>query len=301
MIPLTSSYKQTQRAHNILTNQMSKVERTPIKTLESRLAPTKQSSMDAYTTPVINNRVLNIKRHASDHPSDSDSFSDLARLIQQNHQDSMAFAQAQTEQIKNQLADVDSKVDALRADVNTNFSAVNERIDRIEMDAARASNDIISLQQKLEKLEQGKLDCQMVINGIEPATVDARKDDLAHFTLELLTSFGCPSDPNNINEVFVIKAFNDKRRIVVAFKTVAAKLEVMKKKRESQDTRKIYFDHRMTPAINKLYHQARHFAKDKGGRAFLYGGSVYYEKAPKAKRRIDSAEDLTEDAESSPQ
>lgn len=276
---------------------MPNTERTPPKTTNLRDPSSslqKQSLMDGFVTH-------SNKRQATESPNGNDPFNDLAQLIQQNQKILLAQSQVQAEQIKQQIAGMETKVDNLRADFTSNFNAVNERVDHIETDFAQTSSEISSIQQKLEKFEQEKVNCQMVINGVETSIVDARKNDLRLFAFELLGSFACSPSDETVDDVFAINAYNDNRRIVVVFKTVAAKAEAMKKKRESKDTRKIFFDHRMVPSISKLFHQARHFAKETGGRAFLYGGSVYYEKAPNQKRRIDSADDLKETPASQPE
>ena len=71
-----------------------------------------------------------------------------------------------------------------------------------------------------------------------------------------------------------------KRRIVVVFRTSAMKASVMAAKIASTDERSLYFDHRVTAANSELLRQLRQLAKSNGGRAFLYGGRVCYQKPP---------------------
>jgi hypothetical protein len=159
--------------------------------------------------------------------------------------------------------------------------------------AASSSEEMSNIQSKLETLEQEKLANHMMISGLPTATVDASKADPRKLALQTLQSFGCEVTSDEVEQAFVLNTHDDKRRVVVVFRSAFKKSEVMKKKRESNDSRKIYFDHRMTAAVSKLFHQARHHAKEKGGRAFLYGSSVFYEKEPNKKIRITKLEDLS--------
>lgn len=209
----------------------------------------------------------------------------LARMMQGNHVTMLADSEARSAKSDRNFAD-------LRSDITQQFNAVNSRVDRIESSVAQTSSHVSQLQRKFEMLEQEKLSAHMTISGVNVETIAANQTDLRKYALDLIRTFNVSINPCDVVDVFALNVFEDKQRLVVVFRTAAAKVEVMKKKREAKDPRKIFFDHRMTPATSKLYHHARRHAKQVGGRAFLYGHAVYYENESKEKKRIDFEHDL---------
>jgi hypothetical protein len=271
--------------------------RTPVKRDETKNSRTitpfalKQSSLDTFfeTSPLPN-----YKRKPEESPEMGTSLDDIAKMIL----DSQRVVMTNTAVESDRLAErVGQKIDELRTEVFNEIKTINGRVTTIEKVvrdmAASSSEEMNKIQHKLETLEQEKLANHMTISGLPTATVDASKADPRKLALQTLQSFGCEVTNDDVEQTFVLNTHDDKRRVVVVFRSAFKKSEVMRKKRESNDSRKIYLDHRMTPAVSKLYHQARHHAKEKGGRAFLYGSSVFYEKEPNKKMKINKLEDLS--------
>jgi hypothetical protein len=220
---------------------------------------------------------------------------DIAKMILESQRVVMTNTAAES----NKLAErVGQKIDELRTEVFNEIKTINGRVTTIEKVvtdmAASSSEEMNKIQHKLDTLDQEKLANHMTITGLQKETVESNKADPRKFALQTLQSFGCEVTSDDVEQAFVLNTHDDKRRVVVVFRSAFKKTEVMKKKRESNDPRKIYFDHRMTPAVSKLFHQVRHYAKEKGGRAFLYGSSVYYEKEPNKKVKITKMEDMEE-------
>jgi hypothetical protein len=273
--------------------------RTPVKQDETKNPRTttpftlKQSSLDTFveTSPLPS---YNNKRKQEEPPIMATSLDDIAKMILESQRVVLTNTAAES----NKLADrVGQKIDELRTEVFNEIKTINGRVTSIEKVvtdmAASSSEEMNKIQFKLETLEQEKLANHMTISGLPTATVDASKTDPRKLVVQTLQSFGCEVTGEEIEQAFVLNTHDDKRRVVVVFRSAFKKSEVMKKKRETKDSRKIYFDHRMTPAVSKLFHQARHHAKEKGGRAFLYGSSVFYEKEPNKKIKINKLEDLS--------
>lgn len=209
----------------------------------------------------------------------------LARMMQGNHLSLLADSEARAAKTDNNFLE-------LRRDITDQISVMSSRVDKIEQSVTQTSSEVSQLQRKFDMLEQEKLSAHMTISGVTVETIAAHQTELRTYVLDLIRNFNVPLNPSDVTDVFALKALDNKQRLVVVFKTVAAKSEVMKKKREAQDPRKIYFDHRMTPATSKLYHHARRYAKQAGGRAVLYGNAVFYENELKQKTRVDSEHDL---------
>jgi hypothetical protein len=272
--------------------------RTPVKqdeTKNSRSASSfalKQSSLDTF---VETSPLPSYKRKPEESPKMASSLDDIAKMILESQRVVMTNTAVES----NRLAErVGQKIDELRTEVFNEIKTINGRVTSIEKAvtdmAASSSEEMNKIQHKLDTLDQEKLANHMTISGLPTATVDASKTDPRKLALQTLQSFGCEVTSDEVEQAFVLNTHDDKRRVVVVFRSAFKKSEVMKKKRESKDARKIYFDHRMTPAVSKLFHQARHYAKENGGKAFLYGSSVYYEKEPNKKVKITKVDDLKE-------
>lgn len=178
-------------------------------------------------------------------------------------------------------------------------SGICERLDKMESSVSaidstvnKAVSDIVTLQRKMDEIEQDKLASHMEITGVDTKEVDANKADIKSFVRRLFVSFDIVCDPESIVDTFVQNLREDKRRIVVVFTTSIVKSNIMKKKRESSNPKKIFFDHRMTSITRDLYLKSRRAAKVKGGRVFLYGGRVYYSVNENSKKRIFSPDEV---------
>lgn len=228
------------------------------------------------------------RQRAEGDDADADPFDKLMAVMNKNQAELRDMNALQTAKIDEQTV----KIDDLRNDMASKFSTIDGKVASLESAVGKTTNDIEALQRKLDEIEQDKYASHMEISGVENATVDANKNDLKRFVHQLISSFNITFDIASIEQSFVLTTRDNRRRIVCVFSSVAIKSDVMKKKREGRDTRKIFFDHRMTPATRNLFLQARRAAKEKDGRVFLYGGRVFYGKDKDNKTRIFSIDDI---------
>lgn len=258
--------------------------RTPPRTSSSSgnaASPTsglvKQSSLSSFFDPV------NKKRSKPDIADDVDDVapadaSDPLRLLmsmmEKNH------------------AEISTKMDSNHNDVTSKISAIGVNFEVLEATVAKATSDISAIQRKMDEIDQDKLDSHMVINGTVTSQVDASKNDMKQFAIDLIHSFQISLEASDVDQAYAFPVATIKRRIVVVFRSSAVKSRVMAAKRASTDERSLYFDHRVTAANGELLRQLRQLAKTDGGRAFLYGGRVYYQKPPNTRIRVNSFEDI---------
>ena len=190
------------------------------------------------------------------------------------------------------LVGMSQKIDNFHQDVTTKIEAIGTRVGSLEATVEKTSTDMNSLQQRMSDIEQEKLASHMIINGAAATEVDANTGNIRNFTVSLIQSFNIPISLAEIENAFAFPIQTNQRRIVVMFRSAETKMKVMKDKRASNDSRKIYFDHRVTAQIGELLRQSRAYAKTNGGKAFLYSGRVYYQKEPNQKMRIDTLNDI---------
>jgi chromosome segregation ATPase len=176
--------------------------------------------------------------------------------------------------IRNQLDDLGAEVSSLK----TGLGATN--------------NNVAGIQEKLDHLEQEKLASHMTINGIDAVQVDGNKKNMKSFVAEIIRSFNIQIEENQIEQAFSYPVGNAQRRINVIFNSSAIKFNIMAAKRASKDERKIFFDHRTTAKVGDLLRQLRAFTKRNGGKAFLYGGRVFFQKEPASKIPVNSPDDI---------
>lgn len=112
------------------------------------------------------------------------------------------------------------------------------------------------------------------------------------FAIGLIRSFKVKVEENQVEKAYAIPIASTNRRIIVVFNSAETKLEVMKAKRLSEDTRKIFFDHRTTAKFGDLLRQVRVFSKSEGGRAFMYGNRVCYQKENGPRVQINSSNEI---------
>jgi hypothetical protein len=184
-----------------------------------------------------------------------------------------------------------NKIEELSVNLTSRLDATDLKVNDLCDKVTKTRDDVEDLQLKLEEFDQDKLATHMVISGIDNSTIDSTTN-LRALVSELLASYHILLDDREMENVFSMKSSGDKRKIVVVFHSTVKKIEVMKLKRESTDRRKIFFDHRMTAKTSELYHKVRLHGKEKGGKAIMYGGRVYYAVDGKAKMRIKTLEDL---------
>lgn len=184
-----------------------------------------------------------------------------------------------------------NKIEELSNNLTSRLDATDLKVNTLCETVTKTQSDVEDLQLKLEEIEQDKLATHMVISGIENSTIDSAAN-LRALVIELFTSYQIPIENRDLENVFSMKSSGDKRKIVTVFQSAAKKVEVMKLKRGSPDGRKIFFDHRMTAKTSELYHKVRLHAKEKGGKAVMYGGRVHYAVDGKTKMRIKTLKDL---------
>lgn len=262
---------------------MPKTMRTPPKSTrssENTASPTaclvKQSSLSSFFDPVNKKRSKpDIADDVDDEaPAASDPLGLLMSMMEKNH------------------AEITRKMDTNHNDVTSKISAIGGNLEVLESTVAKATSDISAIQQKMDEIDQDKLDSHMIINGADTSQVDANKNDMKQFAINLIHSFQIPIDASDVDQAYAFPVATTKRRIVVVFRSSAVKSGVMAAKRASTDERSLYFDHRVTAVNGELLRQLRQLAKTNGGRAFLYGGRVYYQKPPNTRIRINSLEDI---------
>jgi hypothetical protein len=199
------------------------------------------------------------------------------------------------EQNQNEIRQLHSaqsnKIEELSINLTSRLDATDLKVNDLCDKVTKTRDDVEDLQLKLEEIDQDKLATHMVISGIDNTRIDS-STNLRALVRELLASYQISLDDREMENVFSMKSSGDKRKIVVVFHSTVKKIEVMKLKRESTDRRKIFFDHRMTAKTSELYHKVRLYGKEKGGKAIMYGGRVYYAVDGKAKLRIKTLEDL---------
>ena len=183
-----------------------------------------------------------------------------------------------------------AKMDSHHTDLSAKMDTVGSRVVSLESAMEKATSDIGLLQQKMDDFEQDKLATHMVINGADPIQVDANKSNIKQFAVSLIRSFNIVIDSGDVEDAFSFPVGANLRRIVVIFRSSARKSSVMSAKRAVKDGKKIYFDHRVTAAVGEILRNLRGVAKDRGGRAFLYGGRVFYQKDSEPRVRISSLE-----------
>lgn len=231
---------------------------------------TKQTSLNSFLVQSSTKR----NRLSLESDQDDDPLSTILAAMERN--------QCQT----------NNRFDTLNATVESRLDAVDAKVVSLESCVTKATGDIGELQRRLDEADQDKLATHMTINGVDAALVDQNKSVMTSFVVELFASFHATVDPAGIEQAYAFPLNNNTRRIVVIFKSPAVKYKVMSAKRESEDDRKIYFDHRVTAKFGEILRQLRVFAKANGGRAFLYGGRVYYQKDSNARIRVDSIDDI---------
>jgi seryl-tRNA synthetase len=245
---------------------------------------TRQSNLAIFFSPVgaASNPPKRKAMDLENGDDESDPFQLIRDMMMQNQ-----------EELRQMNANTNTKLDELSSDVTSKLDAVASRVGSLESTVTKTTDDIAQMQQRLNDLEQEKLASHMEISGVVAQPVDANKADIKNYAAQLIRSFKVQFDIASIVNAFVLNLRDDKRKIVVEFSSVSVKNSVMKQKREAKDPRKIYFDHRMTPAVRDIFLRARRVAKEKGGRVFLYGSRVFYGKDNNTKVCIASLDDLS--------
>jgi hypothetical protein len=190
--------------------------------------------------------------------------------------------------------EITRKMDHFQAGMDQRFDEVNVRVGALETEVGKTNSDLTSIQQRMNELEQDKLETHMTINGANASEIDANKSDMIRYAVSLIQSFKIKVEASEMDRVYAFPVGSTQRRIIVVFKAASTKQRVMTEKRTSKDERKIFFDNRTTAFYGEILRQLRVFAKTNGGRATFYGGRVYYQRDSGPKIRINSTSEINE-------
>jgi hypothetical protein len=191
-------------------------------------------------------------------------------------------------------SEMSKKMDRFQAGMDQRFDEVNVRVGSLEAEVGKTNSDLTAIQQRMNELEQDKLEAHMTINGADAGEVDANKSDMASFAVSLIQSFKIDVEVSEVERAYAFPVGSSQRRIIVVFKSTSTKQRVMTSKRASKDERKIFFDNRTTAFYGEILRQLRVFAKSNGGRATFYGGRVFYQSDSGPKIRINATSEINE-------
>jgi hypothetical protein len=211
----------------------------------------------------------------------------LAEMMNNNKvellQEIKAKADIHSEQIKN-----------LRDEIGSKIEVVDQRVGNLESAVGENTKQIDGIQLCVNDLEQAAIASHMDIVGIATPLVEESKADLKSFVHQLFESYEISVEPSQVEHVFARAIRDDKRVITVIFSSISVKVSVMRTNRASNDARKIYFDHRLTPKNRQLFNAARIAVKEKKIKSsFVAAGRVMVEKFDGSRTRIVSPDDVT--------
>jgi predicted nuclease with TOPRIM domain len=274
-----------------------KVQRSPV-AVRNQTPSDDSENLITLQTPVLptaNHRretlQNKLKRYRADNEGDSAEEEEQKNAMDKMMEVMLSRMEENQNEIRQLHSTQSNKIEELSDKLTSRLDATDLKVNELSETVTKTRSDVMDLQLKFDEIEQEKLATHMVISGIENSMIDSASNPQS-LVRELLASYQIPIDDREIANAFSMKSSGDKRKIVVVFHSTVKKIEVMKRKRESSDRRKIFFDHRMTAKTSELYHKVRLHAKEKGGKAILYGGRVHYAVDGKAKMRIKAVEDL---------
>jgi hypothetical protein len=190
--------------------------------------------------------------------------------------------------VKESAKDQMVKLDEVCHNISSRFVEVETAVTKVSEKVDKHEKDIEYLKRHANDIDQEKFSSHMEIVGIPKSEIDAHLNDMKSFVAETITSFGIQFDPSVILQAFPRTVEKTKMHfIVVILSTIEAKIFIMKKKRESQDPRKIFFGHRLTPLNRAIFTKSRQAAKQIGGSAFIHRGRIFVARGEE-KRRICS-------------
>lgn len=185
-----------------------------------------------------------------------------------------------------------SKFDDLSEKVTTQIEKVNKGLEKVSDRVDRHDKDIDFLKRHVNDMEQEKLAADIEITGIAKADIDKHQQNLTAFAREVIASFGIQFDHAVVQHAFVrTVAKANFSVIVVMLSSVEAKTHIMKKKREAENPRKIFFDHRLTNMNRALVTATRKAMKESGWKVFVNRGRIFIA-SDNEKHRIVSFEDI---------
>jgi hypothetical protein len=160
-----------------------------------------------------------------------------------------------------------AKIDELRDDVTAQVNSVKDEVAKVVMKVDKHDGAIDILRRQMNDMEQSKFDTHMEITGINKAEIEKHRADITSFAKHIIGVYVSNLSSSSIRDVFI----RDTRKadfsvIVVIFSTVEQKNAVMKKKRETKDGVKIYFDDRVTTITRAIFMKAKEVAKAIGAK-----------------------------------
>lgn len=194
-----------------------------------------------------------------------------------------------------------AKIDELKTDVGKKFieinrqiSSVAENVQIVDAKVNSVRDDVGSLNNRINEMEQDKLGNVMDISGVSEDEINRFQKNYRRLVESIFKHFGVTYDENKIEHIRIrdIRTAN-KKIVVVVFKFCSDKYEAMSQKFKSTMTDRIFFEHAMTPSTRQLYHQARFAAKElkiKGPQ--LISGKMFLTKPNGPRIKISSSVDV---------
>lgn len=252
-------------------------------------ATTKRSAddlIDLQLSSPTSSASKRLKRFAYGDNSSEENLSDdamdkILAAIAENNRTIKTSSDAQMAKFEELSVTVSTQLTQMRSDV----AKVVDRVDQHE-------NDIESLKRRLNDIEQEKLASHIEIAGVAKTEIEKNSKNITAFARNIIASFVIQFNQAVVEHAFVRTIpKSDIPIIVVRLSSIEAKLHIMKMKRESDDQRKIFFDHRLTPLNRALFSAARKATKEEGWKTFISSGRIFIAR-DNEKHRIISFADI---------
>lgn len=179
-----------------------------------------------------------------------------------------------------------AKIDELGDRISSRVDQVESRVAAVESAVTECTSNVANLDMRVNDVEQAALLMHMDITGLDAANIEAGKGNPKLIVTELFTSLAITFNPDDIQAAFIRHVGMGKSVVTVVFFSFESKLAIMKKKRESRDQRKLFFDHRLTRLNRSLFLEARRLVKDKViDSVFIKSGRVMIKLQDKSMQR----------------
>lgn len=163
------------------------------------------------------------------------------------------------------------------------------------------------LRRQMNDIEQSKIENHMVISGI-PAVELNEKMNVTSVATSSIKKYVKDFENSSIKHAFIQTTRNKETAfVVVVFKDLDSKQEVIKKKKETaknEESNSIYFNDRLTSVTRALYQKARRIVKDIGAKyATVSHGKVTIVMNDGSRKKIRWFDDLAQlsDPQKNPQ
>lgn len=281
---------------------IEQIRRSTAKIVSSNMSTTRTppaNEIESFLTPMLTRKQKKRKTSEDDHnepmehdppsPPSNRKFTndDIGKLL-------CAFRSEMNEKCNNQIDEITD----LRTDLNNKLGTFEKDLTKTKTRVDKNTNDIDYLKRRMNEVDQDKLASHMEISGLKPEEIQQHKEDLKTLVLKTLKAYNARIDPDEIARVYVREVKMQaavKSLLVVIFKNIDTKMNVMKKKKDSKTANTvIYFDHCLTAYTRALFMQARKSMKEIGGKtAFVSNGRVFIVLNDTEKpKRINSFEEI---------